>query len=153
MNSKFYLFRHGLAVEPGHKYNRATKVAAKLLPEGKNDILALAEKIKPLKTDINLCSEFIRCRQTAAIITKITGKTFKLDSRLNEYHQETFLEFTNRVKNFLKDIQSKNYQNILISTHGAVIAAITHLTKGGQFKPEHELDYPPPAGLRIVTTP
>lgn len=150
-NSKFYLFRHGLAVKPGHDY-KDTIVTASLLPEGKADVIKLANKFKKIDTDLNICSEYLRCQQTAAIVTQITGKKFITDPRVNEFHPRNFTKFKNRIQNFLNDVQSQNKKNILISTHGAVIAAITHLLKEGDFKPKHELDYPREAGLRVISS-
>jgi len=149
MNYKYYLFRHGLAIKPGQNY-QPNNQNIPLLPEAKKDIIKLANKLKHINTDLNLCSQYLRCRQTADLVAQITGKKFIIDAKLNEFQSETFAQFKNRIKSFLKKIHSQNSQHILICTHGAVIAAITHLVKEGKFKLKHELDYPPPAGLRIL---
>jgi len=98
-----------------------------------------------IPSDYHVCSEFLRCRQTAAIISNITGKAFVFDKRLNEYSpeiQESFESFQNRVQAFFNDLQTKPYHNILICAHGSVIAAIKNLILADNFEESQLNDFP-----------
>jgi len=155
---RFLIFRHGLATHSPNGYGDEILTAG-LLDEGIPAIEKLAQFLKGVAGDFRYSSEVPRCRQTAAIVTKITGKDFTFDARLNEYHQEPFLQFVERVENFLEDIIEKadryktqrvNTQEpvtIWLCTHGAVIAAAKHLLLEGEHTQENELDYTQPGEL------
>lgn len=141
MNKTFYIFRHGLATKSLLGYGNKI-VTAELLPEGKPPIEKIGKYLKNITTQYNVRSEFIRCQQTAAIVTKETGKEFATDKRLNEYHNESFGELRNRVKDFLQDIEKSDNTDILICTHGAVIAALKNLITKNSFTVLQLFDYP-----------
>ncbi len=148
-NKTIYLVRHGLATKSTTGYGDKI-LTAELLPEAIPSIHRLANYLKDKPTDYNVSSEILRCKQTAAIITSRTDKKFVFDSRLNEYYQETFLQFSNRITLFFNDLKTKPYQNILICTHGAVIAGLKHLILSDSFTEENLTDYPPCGSLLTI---
>lgn len=149
MKKTFYLFRHALATKSLFGYGDKI-VTAQILPEGIPPIKRMAKFLKTIPTDFNVRSEFIRCRQTAAIVTKIAGNQFITDKRLNEYNEESFSNLRNRVKEFLQDMKKSNYKNILICTHGAVIAATKNLLLKNRFGLLNLYDYPKTGVLLII---
>lgn len=151
MSKTFYILRHALAVKKGEVYGERI-FSARILAEGKPAIRRLADFIKNIPTDYNVTSEIIRCRQTAELITSITGKKFALDPRLNEYYQETFAELKNRVAVFLADVNSRNDQTFLICTHGAIIAVLKNLIVNGQCSEENLNDFPDPGVLLVIAS-
>lgn len=144
MAKKFYLFRHGETfVTRGQKlwyyptflpetaFSYGTKIfSASILPEAKPVLTKLAEYLKNIPTDFNASSQFRRCRQTVQIVEKITDKEFVFDKRLNELVLEPPWRFRQRVRNFLNEVQSKDYEAVAICTHGAVLALIVTLLTG-----------------------
>jgi broad specificity phosphatase PhoE len=146
----YYIFRHGMAVYPNQSYGSRV-LTAELLPEGIPPIQRLARYLIHVPSDYQACSEVLRCRQTAAIVTEATGKSFVIDPRLREYHQETFDELSRRTKAFCEEIQQSGYQNVMICTHGAVIAALKHYLTDGYFDRRHETDYTQTGQLMIIS--
>jgi broad specificity phosphatase PhoE len=136
----FYIFRHGMAVYPHEGYGSRV-LTAELLPEGIPPIQRLAQYLLHVPSDYQACSEVLRCRQTAAIVTEVTGKTFVIDPRLKEYYQETFEELSQRAKDFCEEIQQRDYQNVMICTHAGVIAPLKHYLTDGIFDRRHETDF------------
>src|SRR5690606_8104648 len=145
----YYIFRHGMAVYPNQSFGSRV-LTAELLPEGIPPIQRLARYLTNVPSDYQVCSEVLRCRQTAAIVTEATGKNFEIDSRLREYYQETFDELSRRTKAFADEIQQSGYQNVMICTHGAVIAALKHYLTDGYFDRRHEMDYIQTGQLMII---
>lgn len=141
MNKTFYIFRHGLSTKSLFGYGDKI-VTAELLPEGRPPIEKMAKYLKKINTDFNVRSEFIRCQQTAEVVTKETNKQFLTDKRLNEYNEESFTELRSRAKKFLQDIEKSECKNILICTHGAVIAALKNLILKDKFTIFQLYDYP-----------
>ncbi len=151
-NKTFYLVRHGLATHSTTGYGDKV-YTAELLPEGIASIERLAAYLQTVPTDMNASSELIRCRQTAAIITKATAKTFVFDSRLNEYwpgSKEPFILFHDRIQNFLDELKTKKEKQILIVTHGAGIAAIKSFVLKKNFAISQLFDYPKTGALVII---
>src|SRR5689334_22988353 len=116
----YYILRHGLATHNTQGYGKDI-VSAHLLPEGREPIEKMAKFLTNVPTDYNVTSAFIRCRETANVISSITGKEFAEDARLNEspidenYNGETFEEFRNRILMFLLEMeQDDSKQTILI---------------------------------------
>lgn len=144
-----YIFRHGMAVHPNVGYGDRV-LTAELLPEGIPPIQRLGQYLIDVPSDEQFCSEVLRCRQTAAIVTEATGKPFVIDPRLREYHQETFAQLAERTKSFCDDLQRSTYDNVMICTHGSVIAALKHYLTEGRFEPRHETDYIQTGQLLIV---
>ena len=141
MNQTFYILRHGLAVKPGEEYGSRTFTAG-LIPEGKPAIKKIAEYLKDKPTDINASSSVLRCKESAEIIEGITGKKFVYDKRLYEFHAESFGSVEKRVKSFFDEVTHKNYKNILICTHGAIIGALKSLILTGNMTANSVLDFP-----------
>ena len=144
-----YIFRHGMAVRPNESYGSRV-LTAELLPEGIPPIQRLARYLTLAPSEYQACSEVLRCRQTAAIVTEATSKAFVIDPRLREYHQESFDEFSLRTKDFADEIQQAGYQNLMLCTHGAVIAALKHYLIDGKFSRRYETDYTQTGQLLII---
>lgn len=137
----WYLFRHALATHGKSGYGD-TILTATILPEGIPPIERMAEHIKQLPETLNWSSEFMRCVQTTNIITKITGRKFMTDARLNEYYHESFEVFSERVRFWYNEIIASHPSAVLVCTHGAVIAGLKHLILEGEFLESQTLDYP-----------
>jgi broad specificity phosphatase PhoE len=145
----FYLTRHALATHSTTGYGDEI-LSAQILPEGIPPIKSMAHFLKDIPTDQNVSSEVLRCQQTAKIISQITHKKFTPDARLNEFYQDTWKTFEERVLSFLSDCLFSNQKKILLCTHGAVIAVLkNHLTKGF-FEVSNEFDYPQTGELWII---
>jgi broad specificity phosphatase PhoE len=148
MYPDIYLFRHGItfAVKEKHSSYGADIYSAEILPEGIPAIEKMAGFLKDIPSEANFCSEFLRCRQTTEIVTKITGKQFNIDSRIGEIiHGEDFGLFSGRIKSFLDGIKEyKGKGNIMICTHGAVMAGIVNWVSTGKFPEENKYIFPPP---------
>ena len=152
----YYIFRHGLATHSTTGYGDEI-FSAHILPEGKKAIERMAEYLKNISTDFNVSSELIRCQETAEIVSRVTGKKFATDSRINEYSaeenysNESFEAFRQRLLTFLLELeQDEAKQTIIICTHGAVIAGIKHILTEGRFTTDSRFDFPAPGVLIIV---
>lgn len=148
-NYHFFIFRHGLATLSTAGYGDQV-YSAPLLDQGIPSIDRLATYLQTQPCDVGYSSEVLRCRQTAEIVTRFTGKQFQFDKRLNEYHQEEFTAFVARVTDFLNTLPpaaSSAPQSVWICTHGAVIAALKHLLLDGIFTQDQELDYTKPGEI------
>jgi len=155
---RFFIFRHGLATRSTTGYGDQV-LTATLLDEGIPAIEHLAQFLVDIPSDFQFSSELPRCRQTAEIVTKATHKAFTFDARLNEYHQESFAKFTERVDDFLEEVVEKADRlchqrdcttqpaTIWICTHGAVIACLKYLLLQGHHTQEHELEYTQPGEI------
>ena len=144
-----YIIRHGMAVRPNEGYGSRV-LTAELLPEGIPPIERLARYMALVPSDYQACSEVLRCRQTAVIVSNATGKAFVIDPRLREYHQETFDDFAARTKDFADELQQSGYQNITLCTHGAVIAALKHYLIDDSFSKRDETDYTQTGQLLVI---
>ena len=150
MESKtIYLVRHGLATHSKRGYGKR-KLTAPILPEGEAAIRRLAESLISVPDNFNISSEIIRCRQTSAIISEITGKQFTFDARLNEGNRETIMQIRQRALSFIQDVEKVPQKNIIICTHGVIIAAIKNLIITNKFVTRMMTDYPLPGELMII---
>lgn len=154
----FYLFRHGdTFVTKGQRvwyypkflpetaFSYGTKVfSASILEEAKPTIQKLAEYLKNIPTDFNASSQLRRCRQTVQIVEKETKKEFLFDKRLNEFVFETPWRFRYRVRSFIAELKTKDYDSVAICTHGAVLAMIASTLSG------QKVGFPKPGVLVIV---
>ena len=152
---KLYLVRHG---EVNHNlyglYNREDE---DLNETGIQQAKNLKEKIKAIKYDFIICSPLSRVKHTADIIN-IDNKNIKIDDRLKErdpgslsgqpievtnreeywnYYtsiqygtSENIKEFFNRVYNFLDELKTKDYENVLIVAHSGVSKAFNGYFNG-----------------------
>lgn len=150
--TKYYIFRHG------ETYNSKNRIKypknnwkVQILPEGVPVLEKLATYLNKFKSDFNVSSEYLRCKETTEIVTKITGNNFETDSRINEFSQkmamESFEIFSERIKNFLDELNSKNYKTVIICTHGAVIAGLKSFLLKNNFEKNDLIDYPRPGVL------
>jgi broad specificity phosphatase PhoE len=147
----YYIFRHGETIVSRFKlvYGPFEKITP-ILPTGIPAIKRMATYLKDIPTDANFSSPYLRCRQTVNIVEKLTGKNFLLDKRLGEYHKETISQMEQRLKSFLDEVKLKNYQNILICSHGWPIACLVDLITKGQLIKKDLVKYPPPGVLIII---
>lgn len=151
MNQTFYIFRHGetFATKGGVGYGDKVLTAG-ILEEGIPTIKRMGEYLKTVETDYNVSSEINRCKQTAGIVSNITGKEFVLDKRLNEPYMESFQNVKDRLESFLQDIDGKNYHTILICTHGAIIGTLLGFFTTQFFAEENMYNFPLPGVLTIA---
>ena len=151
----YYLIRHGISTLSKHGYGSEI-FSAHLLPQARPAIEKVATFLKKIPTDIQISSQLPRAIETAQIITEVTGKTFTTDARLNEYSaeenytNETFEEFRQRILSFLLELEQSQAKTILLCTHGSVIAGIKHILTEGRFTFEERLDYAEPGTLCII---
>ncbi|HLL61018.1 MAG TPA: phosphoglycerate mutase family protein [Candidatus Nitrosocosmicus sp.] len=149
---KIILIRHGETFSTINRqwYGYGFRIfSAPILEEGKPTIIRAAEFLKTIDTDYHLASPFRRCRETAEIISKVTGKQFIFDRRLGELF-EPFWLFKRRVLHIARDIENSSYNNILICTHGAVIASLTHYFMSGNINIKNLSDFPRPGVISII---
>lgn len=144
-----YLVRHGLATLDPSGYGER-RMTAGLLPEGAGAIKRIAARLKDVPPSYNVSSPVPRCRETAEIITRVTGKQFVFDDRLTELYQEPFTSFSARVRAFTDELSGRAEEHIVICTHSAVIAGITQFLLGGSFAFQEEYDDPREGELVIV---
>lgn len=151
-----YIFRHALATHSKHGYGDDV-FSARILPEGIKPIRKMGEYLKNVQTDGNFTSEFIRCRETADIITEISGKVFTPDARLNEFQPffdpnpnlvEPFDSFKKRLTSFYTELVQKNYSSVLVCTHGSVLSGLRWLAQKGDVI-ENNLRWFPKTGVLV----
>jgi broad specificity phosphatase PhoE len=145
----FYILRHGETKESRDKTDYGEHIFDEtLLKEAKKPLEKMGHYLKELTTDLNVSSPYERCRETVDIISEISGKQFIFDDRLDEVNiDESNDNLETRVKSLLNEIIDKDYQNILICTHGGVIAFLKQLILE---KPLDINDYPDPGILTII---
>lgn len=146
----WYIFRHGLATLSKNGYGAQIRTA-EVLPQGIPPVQRLARYLVTCPYEWGARSEFLRCEQTAAIVTEITGRAFVADPRLNERVDEPFHVIRERVKDFIDDMQATPHQHIWVCTHGIVIAALKSWLTRGDFSRQYENDYIQPGELLKVT--
>lgn len=153
----FYIFRHGNTVRTDNiflKFFGHTSDSSKLeiLPKAKYALEKIGGFLKDVKTDINFSSPYLRCLQSVEIVTKVSGKKFRIDERLHEFERdgETTKSLEERVRSFLEDVKKKNYSSVSICTHGAVIGAIKHLVTENKFQTFDIFNYPDPGNLIVI---
>lgn len=152
MDTKFYIFRHGetFATKAGTGYGLRI-FSANILPEAEGPLKKIGNYLKDKKIDYSVSSQIKRCRQSAAIITGVTGNEFVFDRRLNEYFLEPYWYLKRRVASVVNEARAKKYQTVCICTHGAVIAALVHvLTPETTRRPFNIYNFPPPGVLVVV---
>jgi broad specificity phosphatase PhoE len=145
----WYIFRHGLATKSKMGYGDRI-ITAEVLPEGIPPVQRMGTYMKTLPYSVGWRSEFLRCQQTAAIVTEATGNPFTPDPRLNEQVTEPFEVVRDRVRAFVQDGRESGQPHLWVCTHGIVIAALRHLITRGDFSRRDELDYTQPGQLLII---
>ena len=146
---KYYIVRHGLATYSKTGYGHEV-YSAELKPEGIPPIERLAEYLKDISTDYNVSSAVLRCVQTTEIISSIAGKQFVTDPRLKEFYGEDQFSLIKRVRSFVEEMDQSEYQNILICTHGAVIAGLKHFLTTGFFEFKNSADYSGTGQMMVI---
>lgn len=151
MKNNYYIFRHGETFSTRDKVPYGDKqYEAEVLPEGIEPIKRLANYLAYTKTDYHITSELIRCLQTSQIVTQITGKKFEQNPLLNEYLEDAFDEFKERMKTLVASLEEEHGRTYLICTHGAVISALKHLIIYGEYEEQNLMDFPVPGTLMII---
>jgi broad specificity phosphatase PhoE len=151
----YYIFRHGYTKEilDNIDYDKERVISAEIIPEKSYAIEKLGSYLKNIPTDFNVSSPFLRCKQTAEIVTEASGKQFTFDDRLGEFvfqFGEEFSQMSARIKNFVEDIQTRNYHAVTICAHGGSISAIKHWLNEGVYDFDDLQDYPNPGVLTII---
>jgi len=143
--------RHGETFATKRNTGYGWKIlTASILEEGKPIIQKQGVYLKDIHLDYCVVSPIKRCKQTAAIVRGEIHKDMFFDRRLSEFFLESFGIFKKRVQSFLLEVDAKGYEEVLIITHGAVIAALTHLLSSGSFKISEITDYPKPGVMTII---
>ena len=88
--------------------------SAEILEEGIPAIENLATFLRKYSFYKCFTSEILRCVQTSQVVEKITGFKFEKYSRLNEFVDETFDEFKERVSGAIERFESVNGKTYLI---------------------------------------
>lgn len=147
----YLIFRHGETFATKAKSWYWHRIySAPILEEGKPAIIKLGQYLKDIPTDFNVCSPFLRCRQTAEIVTGLTGKKFELDSRIREYSFEFPYYLKKRVLNFLTEMEASDKKTILICTHAIIIELIIQYLTKGKLSLRERLAAPLPGVLTII---
>jgi broad specificity phosphatase PhoE len=145
----WYIFRHGLATRSTMGYGDRI-ITAEVLPEGIPPVQRLGAYMAHLPYTIGWRSEFLRCEQTAAIVSQATGRAFTPDPRLNEMVHEPFEEVRTRIGAFVSEMHRAGHAHIWVCTHGIVIAGLRHWVTRGDYQRRDELDYIQPGQLLII---
>lgn len=157
----YYIFRHGDTIESQRpKFSLISHFLSPkrdtsqldILPESIPILEKIGKYLKDIKTDANFCSPYLRCINSANIAGKVANKKYSTDERLKELESiaEPFPHFSGRIKDFLEEMNAKNYKAVSICTHGAVIAAIKHLEVNRNFNFIQVWDYPSPGILTTI---
>ena len=152
---KVYIVRHGEVPHNALKqYNNQNE---DLTEKGIKQAEELREKIKIIDYDILLCSPLTRAKHTAEIIN-VKEQEIIIDNRLEERNpcslsgqsldvtnrdeywnyyteikygtSENIQEFFKRVYNFLDELKTKDYQNVLVVAHSGVSKAFNGYFEG-----------------------
>ena len=137
------IFRHGETYQS--KFNvvyGAEELTAEVLPEAVPTVERIGEYLKSVPTEANFTSEYLRCRQTAEIIESVSGKKFQSTPLLNEFVAGQFSDLQDRGLKFLEMVEDKRFDQVVVCTHGAVMACLKHLVMEGDFLERDLFDYP-----------
>lgn len=150
-NTTYYIFRHGetFATKRWKGFYGWRVFSAPILQEETPMLYRMAEYLKDKPTDFNASSTILRCRQTAGIISEVTGKEFSYDVRLREFFFETFGQLRRRVRSFLEEVDAQHYRSVAICTHGAVITQLTKQLLSTSTIPIKRV-FPKPGELYII---
>ena len=152
---KVYIVRHGEVPHNALKqYNNQNEDLTK---KGIKQAEELREKIKTINYDIVICSPLVRAKHTAKIIN-VKEKKMIIDNRLEERNpgslsgqsldvtnreeywnynttikygtSENIKSFFDRAYNFLDELKTKDYENVLIVAHSGVSKAFNGYFEG-----------------------
>lgn len=156
----FYIFRHGNTKNTEGVSSLIRHLTPDgggpmdlpILPKSKYALEKIGKYLKGIPTEANFTSPYLRCKDSSKIVSEMSGKVFKEEERIRELTRNIkgFVGFKGRVKDFLKEVEDKNYSAVTICTHGAVIAAIKHLVTTGKFYYFQGIDFPAPGNLMII---
>jgi broad specificity phosphatase PhoE len=147
----YYIFRHGETfATKARRWYWHRLYSAPILEEGKPAILKLAQFLKNVDSDYNVCSPFLRCLQTAEIVAAVTGKNFETDRRIREYSFELPVFLKRRVLNFLSEMENSDKKTIVICTHAIIIELIIQYLTRGKISLRERLTAPLPGVLTII---
>lgn len=153
---KVYIVRHGQVPHNAlHQYNTTDE---DLTEYGVSQAVELSEKIKNKQFDIIISSPLIRAKHTAEIIAN--NREISYDERIKERNcgslsgqplgvtnreeywnyytdiqygtSENIQDFFKRVYNFLDELKTKEYENVLIVAHSGVSKAFNGYFEGIQ---------------------
>ena len=162
MNKTYYIFRHGQTFATKASSGYGIKIfSAPILPEAVPALESMGKFLKKVPDSSNFSSPVRRCRETVDIIRRVSEKEFLFDERLREYFIfnrtssnplfiETFGTLRNRIQSFIDHTKQVEAENILICTHGALIAGLANLLTNGQFVRTDANEYPSPGVLTII---
>ncbi len=147
----FYIFRHGKTEFSGktpsedHNYGEKTETA-EILPEAIPPLERLGKYLKSIKTDFNVSSPYLRCKQTVAIVGKFSGKEFTFDTLLHDidHRVESVEDTARRMEAFYSQLTS-HYpprSSVAICTHGYPIAMLKSLALTSKVDLSKINDYP-----------
>ena len=154
---KVYIVRHGQVLH--NALNQYNEIDDDLTELGINQALELRDKIKNIEFDTIISSPLIRTKHTAEIINSNNKEIF-FDVRLKErscgslsgqpleitnreeywnYYttiqygtSENIQDFFQRVYNFLDDLKTKKYDNVLVVAHSGISKAFSGYFEGIQ---------------------
>ena len=154
---KVYIVRHGQV--PHNVLNKYNATDEDLTEEGIKQAEELSKKIKDMEFDIIFSSPLIRAKHTAEIINvnnnkivfddrlkerncgDLSGKPLEYTNREEYWNYNTTIKygtsenirlFFERVYNFLDELKTKNYDNVLIVAHSGVSKAFSGYFEGIQ---------------------
>ena len=152
---KIYIVRHGQV--PHNALKQYNTTDEDLTDFGIKQAEELRDKIKDMKFDIIICSPLKRAKHTADIINinnqkiiyddrikerscgNLSGKLLEVTNREEYWNyyatiqygtRENIKEFFNRVYNFLDELKTKDYKNVLIVAHSGVSKAFSGYFNG-----------------------
>jgi broad specificity phosphatase PhoE len=148
ITAPIYLFRHGLATLSPQGYG-PDNLTVSVLPEGLVAVSALAEFMATVPVHNIFTSPYHRCQQTAGVV----GKKLQLSPTVwplaGEYLPPDWPGFAARMEDLVELLMVAR-RPLALCTHGAVIAALSHLLTNRPVTEWDQWDFPPPAGLRII---
>lgn len=154
---KVYIVRHGQV--PHNALNQYNAIDEDLTDIGIQQAFELRNKIKDIKFDIVISSPLLRAKHTENILTcyddsliaddrlkerdcgNLSGQPMEVTNREEYWNYYTNIQygtseniqpFFNRVYNFLDELKTKNYQNVLIVAHSGVSKAFSGYFEGIQ---------------------
>ncbi|OGB56511.1 hypothetical protein A2Y26_02585 [candidate division CPR2 bacterium GWD2_39_7] len=163
MKRTIYLARHGET-----EYNRLKKITGQLdVPlndDGIEQAMMLSIELKDIYFDAIFCSPLKRCRQTVNEVKKFHRNTpLIFDERLKEcdagilegestsfmeeYSEnftprggESYFHLKKRLRDFIEDqVDSKNYENVLVISHGGPLKVIRSLFEDVKILSQEEM--------------
>lgn len=151
----YYIFRHGKTFFSKNDIPYGNQVeTAKILPEAIPPLERLAKYLKNIKTDFNVSSTYTRCRQTAEIVEKISGKKFEFDPLLHDWdpRNETVEDTAKRIETFYIQLTTSNLQpkSVCICTHGYPLAMLKSLVVTSTIDLSKINDYPTTGVLLVI---